>query len=162
MANVSQVEEIAEKLAERVAESENAEKELNIEVVDVEFVKEGQDYFLRVYIDKPGGISIDDCEAFSRKMNELLDEDNFINEQYIFEVSSPGLTRPLKKDKDYQRSIGKYVDIRVYNPIDKQKLFTAVLKGYTPEVITIETDNDEIKIQRKNIASIRLAYVEEL
>ena len=77
------------------------------ELVDVDFVKEGSDHYLRVYIDKPGGITINDCEEVSREFNVILDEKNYIDEQYIFEVSSPGLTRPLKKTKDFERSIGK-------------------------------------------------------
>ena len=78
----------------------------HFELVDVEYVKEGSDWYLRVYIDKEGGITVDDCEVISREFNEVLDKENYIPDQYIFEVSSPGLLRPLKKEKDYQRSIG--------------------------------------------------------
>ena len=85
----------------------------NFELVDVEFVKEGSDWYLRVYIDKDGGITVDDCELISRAFNEILDREDYISEQYIFEVSSPGLMRPLKKEKDYKRSVGKLIDTPV-------------------------------------------------
>ena len=94
------------------------------ELVDVEFVKEGSDWYLRVYIDKDGGISVNDCEDISRAFNEILDREDYISEQYIFEVSSPGLTRPLKKEKDFKRSIGKLVDIKLYKPMEKVKELT--------------------------------------
>ena len=96
------------------------------ELVDVEFVKEGSDWYLRVYIDKDGGISVNDCEDISRAFNEILDREDYISEQYIFEVSSPGLTRPLKKEKDYKRSIGKLVDVKLYKPLEKVKELTGV------------------------------------
>ena len=98
----------------------------HFELVDVEYVKEGSDWYLRVYIDKEGGITVDDCEVISREFNEVLDKENYIPDQYIFEVSSPGLLRPLKKEKDYQRSIGKLIDIKLYRAEDKQKEFTGL------------------------------------
>ena len=102
----------------------------NFELVDVEFVKEGSEWYLRVYIDKDGGITVDDCEVVSRAFNEILDREDYIQEQYIFEVSSPGLLRPLKKEKDYKRSIGKKIDIKLFKAVEKCKEFTGVLKDY--------------------------------
>ena len=96
-------------------------EEYKFELVDVEYVKEGANWYLRAYIDKEGGITVDDCEAVSRRMSDLLDEQDFIEESYIFEVSSPGLGRPLKKEKDYKRSVGKEVEIRTYRAIEKEK-----------------------------------------
>ena len=96
-------------------------EENNFELVDVEYVKEAGTWYLRAYIDKPGGITVDDCEAVSRKFSDVLDEKDYIEDTYIFEVSSPGLGRPLKKDKDFQRSLGEEVEIRTYRPIDRQK-----------------------------------------
>jgi len=93
--------------------------EFGFELVDVEYVKEGGSWYLRAYIDKEGGITVNDCEAVSRRMNDLLDEEDFIDEAYIFEVSSPGLGRPLKKEKDYVRSMGKALAIRPYRAIDR-------------------------------------------
>ena len=133
----------------------------NFELVDVEFVKEGSDWYLRVYIDKDGGITVDDCELISRAFNEILDREDYISEQYIFEVSSPGLMRPLKKEKDYKRSVGKLIDIKLYKPVDKCKEFTAVLDSYDKDTVTIKMDDDTQKtFDRSNLAMIRLAFCE--
>ena len=94
---------------------------MQFELVDVEYVKEGSMYYLRAYIDKEGGITINDCEAVAREMNELLDREDFIPDSYTFEVSSPGLGRPLKKEKDYVRNMGKKIEIRTYRAIDRCK-----------------------------------------
>ena len=127
------------------------------ELVDVEYVKEAGTY-LRAYIDKPGGITVDDCEAVSRKFSDVLDEKDYIEDTYIFEVSSPGLGRPLKKDKDFQRSLGEEVEIRTYRPIDRQKEFVGELKAYDKESVTIVYEDDtEQTFQRQEIALIRLA-----
>lgn len=133
----------------------------NFELVDVEFVKEGSDWYLRVYIDKDGGITVDDCELISRAFNEILDREDYISEQYIFEVSSPGLMRPLKKEKDYKRSVGKLIDIKLYKPVDKCKEFTGVLDSYDKDTVTIKMDDDtQKKFDRSNLAMIRLAFCE--
>lgn len=129
------------------------------ELVDVEFVKEGSEWYLRVYIDKDGGISVNDCEEISRAFNEILDREDYISEQYIFEVSSPGLTRPLKKEKDYKRSIGKLVDVKLYKPVDKAKEYTGTLSTFDENTVTIKDDNDNsYTLDRKNIAKISLAF----
>lgn len=128
------------------------------ELVDVEYVREAGTWYLRAYIDKEGGITIDDCETVSRVLSDLLDEQDFIEEAYILEVSSPGLGRPLKKDKDFQRSIGEEVEIRTYRAIEKQKEFTGVLKGFDEETIRIETDGKEMLFARKDVALVRLAF----
>ena len=130
------------------------------ELVDVEYVKEAGSWYLRVYIDKEGGVTIDDCQAVSRAFNEILDKENYITDQYIFEVSSPGLTRPLKKEKDYAKSIGKLIDIKLYKAVEGLKEYTGVLKEYDKDNITIEVDDNLIKIERSNLAMIRWAYVE--
>ena len=133
----------------------------NFELVDVEFVKEGSDWYLRVYIDKDGGITVDDCELISRAFNEILDREDYISEQYIFEVSSPGLMRPLKKEKDYKRSVGKLIDIKLYKPVDKCKEFTGVLDSYDKDTVTIKMGDDTQKtFDRSNLAMIRLAFCE--
>ena len=92
------------------------------ELVDVEYVKEGGTWYLRAYIDKEGGITVNDCELVAREMNELLDKEDYVEDSYVFEVSSPGLTRPLKKEKDYLRNLGKPVEIRTYRTIDHANL----------------------------------------
>lgn len=133
-------------------------EEFGFELVDVEYVKEGGSWYLRAYIDKEGGITVNDCEAVARRMNDLLDEEDFVEESYIFEVSSPGLGRPLKKDKDFQRSLGEEVEIRTYRPIDRQKEFVGELKAYDKESVTIVYEDDtEQTFQRQEIALIRLA-----
>lgn len=133
-------------------------KETNFELVDVEYVKEGGNFFLRVYLDKPGGITIDDCELVSRSLSEVLDKHDFIPDAYILEVSSPGLGRQLKKDKDFARSIGEDVDIKLYKAINKQKDFFGILKAYDKDTVTIELDDEsEMTLERKDIAMIRLS-----
>jgi len=132
--------------------------ENNFELVDVEFVKEGSNWYLRAYIDKDGGITVDDCELVSRALSDLLDEKDFIDEAYILEVSSPGLGRPLKKDKDFARSIGEEVEIKLFRAINKQKDYTGYLKAYDKDTVTIEDeDENEMVLERSNIALIRLA-----
>ncbi|MBS6397504.1 MAG: ribosome maturation factor RimP [Clostridiales bacterium] len=134
-------------------------EEHHFELVDVEFVKEAGTWFLRAYIDKPGGITIDDCEVVSRALSDRLDEENFIEETYILEVSSPGLGRPLKKDKDFVRSLGESVEVRLFRAIDKQKEFTGILKAWDKETVTLEFEDEaELTIERANIALIRLAF----
>lgn len=129
------------------------------ELVDVEFVKEGSNWYLRLYVDKAGGITIDDCELVSRAMSDILDREDYIEESYILEVSSPGLGRPLKKEKDFLRSIGSEVEVRLYKPVERQKEFTGILKSFDKETIVIETkDCGEKNFLRSEIALIRLAF----
>ena len=131
----------------------------NFELVDVEFIKEAGTYYLRIYIDKEGGITIDDCEIVSRALSDKLDEKDFIEESYILEVSSPGVGRPLKKDKDFARSIGEEVDIKLFKPIEKQKEFTGILESYNDTEITVKLDEDTVMtFKRKEIALVRLAF----
>ena len=133
--------------------------EHNFELVDVEYVKEGGNWYLRTYIDKEGGITVDDCEVISRTLSDWLDKEDFIADSYTLEVSSPGLGRPLKKDKDFERSMGEDVELRLYKPRDKQKEFAGILKGYDRETVTIETeDSREEVFTRSEIALIRLAF----
>ncbi len=132
---------------------------MNFELVDVEFVKEGGIWYLRAYIDKEGGITINDCEAVAREMNEILDREDYVEESYTFEVSSPGLGRPLKKEKDYVRSMGKELEIRTYRAINREKEFYGILKAYDDNTVTIETEDGEERIfEKKDIALIRLAF----
>ncbi|MBQ8318245.1 MAG: ribosome maturation factor RimP [Lachnospiraceae bacterium] len=136
--------------------------ENNFELVDVEYVKEGADYYLRVYADKEGGINIDDCVLISRALEAKLDEADKIKDAYILEVSSPGLTRPLKKEKDFKRSIGKLVEIKLYKAYDGTKELTGVLESFDDDKITIMSDDDshnEITLNRNEISMIRLAFV---
>ena len=131
----------------------------SFELVDVEYVKEGGTWYLRAYIDKPDGITVDDCEIISRALSEALDENDFIDEAYILEVSSPGLGRPLKKEKDFARSLGEEVEVHTYRAIDKQKAFFGILNAYTKDSITIELeDKSKMEFARADVALIRLAF----
>ena len=134
-------------------------QEQGFELVDVEYVKEGGTWYLRAYIDKEGGITIDDCELVSRAFSDVLDREDFIEDSYIMEVSSPGLGRPLKKEKDYERSMGKELEIRTYRAVDGQKEFYGILTAYDSNSVTVKEENGEEKTFRKNeIALIRLAF----
>lgn len=131
----------------------------NFELVDVEYVKEAGTWYLRAYIDKEGGIAVDDCEVISRQLGNWLDQEDFIDDSYILEVSSPGLGRPLKKEKDFNRSIGKDVDIKLYRALNKQKDFTGNLTAFDKESVTITMENGEQMVfNRADIALIRLAF----
>ena len=133
-------------------------EEKGFEVVDVEYVKEGSNYYLRAYIDKPGGITIDDLEGVSRILSDKLDEKDFIPDAYILEVSSPGLGRPLKKDKDFDRSIGEEVEVKLYKAVNRQKDFVGLLKKHDEKSFTIETeDGTEIDFDKSEVALVRLS-----
>lgn len=128
----------------------------NFELVDLEYVKEGSGKYLRAYIDKPGGITVEDCEAVSRPFSDKLDELDFIDEAYILEVSSPGLGRPFKKDKDFQRNISEEVELKLYKQVDHLKDYVGLLKAFDKDTVTIELENGEEKVfERANIALIR-------
>jgi len=135
-------------------------EENQIELVEVEFVKEGQNWYLRIYIDKKYGVTIDDCEVISKACEAILDEKDIIEQAYILEVSSPGLDRPLKKESDFVKYAGEIVDIKLYKAVDKQKEFQGELKGLKENVVTIiNEDREELSFERKDIASIRLAVL---
>ena len=140
------------------------------EVYDVEYVKEAGTWYLRAYIDKEGGFTVDDCEMVSRRLgdsiidcenvsrafSDKLDEEDFISDAYILEVSSPGLGRALKKDRHLEKSLGEEVEVRTYKPIDKQKEFTGILKSYDKDTITIQTEEKDLVFAKSDIAIIRL------
>ncbi len=153
MANKASIEQRAEQLILPILE------ENSFELWDVEYVKEGGTWYLRAYIDKPGGITIDDCELVSRAFNEKLDEEDFIGDAYIMEISSPGLGRALKKDRDFERCIGEDVDVRLYKAMDGEKEFTGALKAFSKEQITVEfEDGQTLEVLRKDIAQVRLSF----
>ena len=139
-------------------------EKMGIEIYDIEYVKEGSDFYLRAYIDKPEGVNINDCEAVSRAFSDALDEADPIPDAYILEVSSPGLGRTLKKDKHLQKSIGEEVEIKLFKPLEKRKDFAGILEGFDGEKIIIREDADEDgqggtvrEFARKDIALVRLA-----
>ena len=132
--------------------------DLGYELYDVEYAKEGKDYYLRIFIDKPNGIDLNDCEKVSDGINEILDEADYIKEQYFLEVSSPGIERVLRKEKHFENNIGNLVEVKLFKSIDKEKKIIGNLKEFNQESITIENQNGEIKIDRKNIAQVKTIY----
>ena len=154
MAKKDSYEERAEALLVPIVEANGCE------IYDVEYVKEGSDWYLRVYIDKPDGVNIVDCENVSRAFSEKLDEEDFIPDAYILEVSSPGLGRALRKDRHLEKSLGEEVEIRTYKPIDRQKEFVGILKSYDKDTITIEIKNGsetkDMVFAKADIAIVRL------
>lgn len=129
-----------------------------VEIYDVEYVKEGSGWYLRAYIDKTGGVTIEDCEKVSRAVSDIMDKEDFIEDAYILEVSSPGLGRALKKDKHLAKSIGEKVEIKTYKPIEKQKEFSGILRDFDEDNITIEPEGKtSMKFARSDVALIRLA-----
>lgn len=135
--------------------------ELNLELVDIEYVKEGRDWFLRVFIDKETGVDIEECGIVSERLSEKLDEVDPIPYNYFLEVSSPGAERPLKKEKDYVKAVGKNVFVKTYEPIDGEKTFEGKLIGYENDLLTIEvkikTRKKVISIPVNKVANARLA-----
>lgn len=142
----------AEALLQPIAES------CGVEIYDVEYVKEGSDYYLRAYIDRPEGVSIADCENVSRALSDALDREDFIPDAYILEVSSPGLGRALKKDRHLAASIGREVEIRLYKPLEGVKEYAGVLKGFDEKSIVISGEAGERIFARSDIAVVRLAF----
>ena len=134
-------------------------EEYRFELVDVEYVKEAGNWYLRAYIDKEGGFTVDDCETVSRRLSDWLDKEDFIEDSYILEVSSPGLGRPLKKEKDFVRNKGKEVDIKLYKAIDRQKDFTGILTDFDKDMVTITMgDGETVVFDKADIALIRLSF----
>ena len=149
---MAKIDEALEKLALDVCERHG------VFIYDTEYKKEGSDYFLRLFIDKDGGVTIEDCENVSREISPLLDDLTFIKEAYIFEVSSPGIDRHLKKAWHFEKVIGEEIDIKLFAPIDGSKELTGILKEYDGDTITVEVNGKELKIDKSKASSIRLAF----
>lgn len=132
----------------------------NLELVDLEFVKEGVNWYLRVYIDKEGGVNIDDCEQVSRALEAKLDEADPIEQAYILEVSSPGIDRPLKKEADFVNYQGEIIDVKLYKPQNGSKQYQGKLLGLENGVLSIEEENGNVvTFEHKDTASVRLAVI---
>jgi ribosome maturation factor RimP len=147
------VEKIVEEMAGEIT------NQLDMEVVDVEYKKEGGNWFLRVFIDKNGGVDLDDCQRVSEELSARLDAEDPIEGHYYLEVSSPGLDRPLKKEEDYIRFQGEHVDITTFAPIEGRKKFSGKLLDLRQGVVIIEEEKGSLEIPLKAIASCRLAVV---
>jgi len=146
---VQQVWELAEPLA----------REQGVELWDVEYVKEAGQWFLRVYIDKDGGIGIDDCEAFSRTLDPILDEKDPIPGSYVFEVSSAGAERELKRPSDFKKFIGSSVEVRLYKAEDGRKVFNGTLTGYADGCVTVSIGGTDRSFEKSSVASVHLSIV---
>ncbi|MBQ9632654.1 MAG: ribosome maturation factor RimP [Lachnospiraceae bacterium] len=133
-------------------------EEFGFSLYDLEYVKEAGEYFLRVYIDKPGGITIDDCVDVSRRMNEILDREDYIADAYTFEVSSPGVERVLRREAHFLDAIGREVHIGLYAPKNGQKDLWGILKSYSDGELCLDCEGEEIRIARDEAAVCRLAF----
>lgn len=131
----------------------------NIELIEVEYVKEGSDWYLRLYIDKQGGVSLDDCQLVSEALNDILDEKDIIKGKYIFEVSSPGIDRPLKTDRDFERYKGVDVEVHLYAPIDNSKIFVGKLVGRDDSCIIITEDIGKGKTKERSFGLKEVSLV---
>ena len=131
---------------------------LGYDVYDVQYVKEGKDYYLRIFIDKQEGIDLNDCEKVNNEINNLLDEADYIKDQYFLEISSPGIERILRKDKHLKVNIGKMIELKLFKPINKQKNIEGTLNNFDKDFILLKADENEIKIDRKDISVIKTIY----
>jgi ribosome maturation factor RimP len=127
----------------------------SFELVDVEFIKEGAYWYLRVYIDKPGGISIDDCQMVSEKLSEKLDKADPIEQSYFLEVSSPGLDRPLKTQKDFEKYRGELVEVKLYQPLDGKRVYEGDLEGLIDNKVVIKLPDGLKEFEKEKIALVR-------
>ena len=134
-------------------------EEMGLELVDLEFVKEGANWYLRIYIDKENGVDINDCEAVSKAVEGKLDAEDPIEQAYVLEVSSPGLDRPLKKEEDFARFAGEIIDVKLYQAMNGKKTLEGKLIGLEDGVIVMEEDGKEVRISRKDAADVRLAVI---
>ena len=134
-------------------------QEQGVEIWDVEYVKEAGQWFLRVYIDKDGGIGINDCEAFSRALDPILDEADPVESSYVFEVSSAGAERELKRPSDFEKFIGSNVEVKLYKAVNGSKLFTGTLTGYADGAVTVTAGTEEHTFEKIVVASVHLRIV---
>jgi ribosome maturation factor RimP len=130
-------------------------EKLDYTLYDVQYVKEGNDYYLRIIIDKNDGISIDDCEKVNNEINDILDEADFIGDAYFLEVSSPGLERILRKTEHFKQQLGNKIRIKLFKPINKQKQYEGILKSYTEDLLGLEIENETINFEKSNIAQVK-------
>ena len=150
---MASIEEKVTKLVEPIIEN------LGYELYDVEYAKEGKNYFLRIFIDNEKGIDLNDCEKVNDALNEILDKENYIKEQYFLEISSPGIERVLRKDKNLEKNIGEEVNVKLFKKDENgEKEYLGNLKEFNQNEIVLETEEQEVKIERKNISQIKTVY----
>lgn len=149
---MASIEEKVESLISKQIEN------LGYELYDVQYSKEGKDYYLRIFIDKKEGIDLNDCEKVSEIINPILDNADYIKEMYFLEVSSPGIERILRKEKHFSQALKKEIEIKLFRPIEKQKEFIGILEDYDENYIYIKIENEQVKLERKNISQMKLKY----
>ena len=149
---MAKIDEALEKIAADVCERHG------VYIYNTEYKKEGSEYYLRLYIDKDGGVTIEDCENVSREISPLLDDFTFIKEAYIFEVSSPGIDRALTRDWHFEKVMGQEIDIKLFAPLEGKKEISGILTGYENGEITVMSGDKEITIEKSKAASVRLAF----
>ena len=150
---MASIEEKVTKLVEPIIEN------LGYELYDVEYAKEGKNYFLRIFIDNEKGIDLNDCEKVNDSITDILDKENYIKEQYFLEISSPGIERILRKDKHLEKNIGEEINVKLFKKDENgKKEYFGKLKNYNQEKIVIEQENKDIDIERKNISQIKTVY----
>ena len=148
------------KIAQRVyALAQPVAERQGLEIWDVEYLREAGQWFLRVYIDKDGGVGIDDCERFSRELDPILDEDDPISESYVFEVSSAGAERVLKRPSDFERFIGSTVEVKLYRNADGRKDYIGTLVSYEDGAVTIDAAGTPLRFEKDNLAQVRLRII---
>ena len=131
-------------------------EENRLELVDVEYKKEGKNWFLRIFIDKEGGVTVEDCTRVSREIEDLIDVEEVVPTSYVLEVSSPGLDRPLKKEKDFLRFKGKRAHVTTYTPIHEQKNFNGTIRDFQEDILFLDIDSQSVEIPKNQIAKARL------
>ena len=150
---MSKIEEKVEQLVEKRINN------IGYELYDVEYSKEGKDYYLRIFIDSPKGIDLNDCEKVNDAITDILDTENYIKDQYFLEISSPGIERVLRKDKHLEKNIGTDINVKLFKKDENgKKEYLGKLKEYNQNEIVIEQEEKEIKIERKNISQIKTVY----
>ncbi len=149
---MTKLEEKVENLVKPIIE------DLGYSLFDVVHVKEAKDYYLRIFIDSENGISLEDCEKVSNAINDILDEKDYIKEQYFLEVSSAGLERVLRRDEHLEANIGSEIEVKLFKNFENKKVYQGVLKSFDNELVVLETENNEVNLERKNIAIMKTIY----
>ena len=149
---MNNIENKVEKLVSPIVEK------MGYELYDVEYIKEGREYYLRIYIENQDGISLEDCEKVSNAITDILDKEDYIKEQYFLEVSSPGVERVLKKDKHLKSNIGANVQVKLFKPLNGKKQYEGILKDFDSNNIKIETSSQVLEIERQNIGQIKTIF----
>lgn len=150
---MSKIEEKVESLVSKTI------NDLGYSIYDIMYVKEGKDYYLRIFIDNEDGISLNDCEKVNDAITDMLDSANYIKDQYFLEISSPGIERNIRTDKHLQLNLNEEINVKLFKAIEKKKELEGILKKFDDETITLENENnDDIIIQRNNISSMKRAF----